>query len=233
MICKICESLLVSMGSVPFDRNNAGVPIVNLQPIEYFKCPKCFCITSPDMLSWTPAQLEAFVYNDKYVKYDPDYANGERAKDYARFLKELLPNFKGRHLDYGSGQGLLCKELGWESFNYDPFSSTVKPAGIFKFITAVEVFEHSSDLDATIKDMLQYLDKRGTIYFSTRLATKDSDFSWGYIAPRNGHINIQSKESLKLLATRNNLFFGSLNDGSHLLQSTRNNFKDIQRGMMW
>ena len=235
MECRICAGELKSLGTVPFDKNNADVPVVNNTPIEYFKCSKCYCIVCPEMLNWTPAQLGAFIYNSKYEVYDPDYKTGARAKEYADFLRGLLPNFKGRHLDYGSGEGLLSKELGWLSTNYDPFSNTERPTGLFHLITAVEVFEHSTDLDSVIKDMIQYLDKRGAIYFSTKLSSKDikANTDWSYVAPRNGHINIQSRESLIILAKKNNLFFDSMNDGSHVLQFTRNNFKDLQRGTWW
>lgn len=233
MKCNICNGDVKLLGTVPFDKNNADIPIVNTMPIEYYKCSKCYNITCPEMIGWTSDQLGAFIYNSKYALYDPDYYSGLRAKDYAKYFKDLLRGFNGKHLDYGSGGGLLSKELGWNSTNYDPFSSTTKPTGLFNLITAIEVVEHSQDLDIVIKDMLQYLDKRGAILFSTSLSGKAAGIEWSYIAPRNGHINIQSKESLKLLAIKNGMFFDSIAENVHLLQSTRNNFKDLQRGMKW
>lgn len=233
MTCKICGSKLELLGSVPFDKNNADVPIVDTTPMDYYKCTKCYNIICPEIVSWTLDQIGSTIYNEEYIKYDPDYKNGVRAKDYAQFLIKMLGSFKGRHLDYGSGEGLLAKELNWDSTNYDPYSSTDKPIGLFNLITAIEVIEHSSDLDFVIKDMLQYLDKRGVILFSTTLVDKNTPLSCGYISPRNGHINMQSKESLKVLAIKNNMFFDSIAGNIHLFQSTRNNFKDLQRGMRW
>lgn len=234
MICTICAGKLESLGYVPFDKNNADIPIVDVTPIEYVKCSKCYNITCPEMISWSSEKLGATVYNDEYVKYDPDYANGERAKDYGRFIKGLLPAFKDTHLDYGSGAGSLSKELGWKSANYDPFSGTTLPEGIFKFITLIEVVEHSPDVVELFNNVIKYLDKkRGVIMISTCLATKDTDITWPYIAPRNGHINIQTQESMKLIASKHNMFFNSITENIHFIQSTRNNFKDIQRGMRW
>lgn len=234
MTCHICGSSVVSLGTKPFDTNNAAVPIVDETPIEYTKCTKCFNISSPEMCSWSAAALGATVYNEDYVKYDPDYANGERAKDYGRFIKGLLPTFKDTHLDYGSGAGSLSKEMGWKSANYDPFSSTTLPEGIFKFITLIEVVEHSPNVVELFNNVIKYLDKkRGVIMISTCLATKDTDITWPYIAPRNGHINIQTQESMKLIASKHHMFFNSITENIHFIQSTRNNFKDIQRGMRW
>lgn len=234
MTCHICASPTVSLGTRPFDTNNAAVSIVDETPIEYTKCTKCFNIVAPEMCSWSVADLSATVYNEDYVKYDPDYANGERARDYSRFIKGLLPTFKDTHLDYGSGAGSLSKELGWKSANYDPFSSTTLPEGIFKFITLIEVVEHSPDVIELFNNVIKYLDKkRGVVMISTCLATKDTDITWPYIAPRNGHINIQTQESMKLIASKHNMFFNSITENIHFIQSTRNNFKDIQRGMRW
>lgn len=232
MTCKICGGITTSLGTVPFDTNNSGVPVVKIHPIEYVKCTKCYSISSPEMLSWTPDQLAHFVYNQDYIKYDPDYT-GFRAEDYGQFLQKLLPKGVQKHLDYGSGCGGLSEILNWHSENYDPYSSTKRPVGHFNLITAIEVFEHSTDLDRTIKDIMQYLDRRGAIFFSTSLADKNTKIDWSYIAPRNGHINIQSKESMKILARNNGLFFDSIKENIHVLQRTRNDFKDLQRGTKW
>lgn len=229
MTCKICGGKTTSLGSIPFDSNNANMPIVDETPVEYTKCTKCYNIVCPEMLSWPPDQLRLKVYNQDYIKYDPDYTTGVRAGDYGKYIKGLLPNYRGRHLDYGSGGGLLSKYLGWNSTNYDPYANNIKPTGLFKFITVIEVIEHSTDLEVTIKDIVQYLDKRGVIFMSTCLADKDTPISWAYIAPRNGHINIQSVQSMKIIATKYSLFFNSISENIHVLQATRNDFKDLQR----
>jgi hypothetical protein len=40
--------------------------------------------------------------------------------------------------------------------------------------------------------------------------------SWPYVAPRNGHISLYSRESLVRLANRYHFGFGSFNDNAHL-----------------
>lgn len=233
-ICKICANKAELLGYLPFDTNNNNVPVIDKSSVTYFKCTNCYCIFCPEMQNWDTNTLSSKVYNEEYIKYDPEYANGVRAKDFGDFIKGLLPLYNGTHLDYGSGAGLLAKELKWNTFSYDPFSQNIAPSGVYRFITMIEVVEHSQDIERTLVQVLKYLDKkRGVIFLSTSLATKDTSISWPYIAPRNGHINIQSKKSMEILCKKYNMFFNSITENVHLVQSSRNNFKDLQRGTRW
>lgn len=227
MICRICKGNATLFGSVPFDRNNSGVPIVNDTMMDYYKCNSCDFVFCPEMLDWSVNKLGSEVYNSSYVAYDPDYENGTRAKNYAEFFNKNVAGFyrqKIRHLDYGSGTGDMVKAMGWKnSHTYDPFSSPNKPSGLFNLITAIEVFEHSQDIDKTIKDIKSMLSKDGVIVFSTQLVDSTWDINHWYIGARNGHIGILSAKSLKLLGKTNGLFFASVSPNVHVLQSTRNN----------
>ena len=232
MNCTVCLGELKLLGSIPFDRNNLDIPTTSTRTISYFKCKNCDFICAPEMLSWSVEKLSKEVYNENYSKYDPDYLD-TRPKNYAKSLtSNIMSNFvkKIRHLDYGSGVGLLSQELvnhKWNSASYDPFSNPSQPSGRFNFITAIEVFEHSTNIDTTIKDIKLLLENNGVVLFSTLLANETTDIDWWYIMPRNGHISILSEKSMKILATRNNLFFSSLNENVHILQSKRNNKKEV------
>lgn len=232
MTCPICASKANLLGTVAFDRNNAGIDIVDDTPMEYYKCTNCNFLYCPEMLAWTPEQLGERVYNQDYVKYDPDYT-GLRPKNYAKFFMEsfvgAFPS-KITHLDYGSGSGIMSQELNkynWKSTSYDPYSLAEKPTQKFDLITAIEVFEHSLDIDKTIKDILNYGKPTTAIVFSTQLVDKDTDIDWWYIGARNGHIGMLSEKSLKILAIKNRLYFSSLNTGVHVLQANKNNLKNI------
>lgn len=227
--CKICDGLLESIGSVQFDRNNAEVTPTSDIYMEYYKCSGCGAICCPTMLDWTPEELGRVVYNQDYVKYDTEYVT-IRPHNYAKFFRDYCNTNKFRHLDYGSGTGAMStklKEYGGNSTAYDPYSNNILPEGKFKVITAIEVVEHSLDVEKTFQDMLTYLDKNGVIIFSTLLADEICDINWWYIGARNGHINIQSKQSLKTIAIKNGLYFGSINTNIHVLQANRNDCKNL------
>lgn len=236
MRCKICKDKLESLGTIPFDRNNMGVPVVVNTPTEYFKCIGCHSVSCPSMQDMSPEELGKLVYNEEYIKYDPDYLD-IRPKNYADFISSFFhKKINFRHLDYGSGQGIMgniLKTKGWDSTSYDPYSNNIKPEGKYDLITAIEVFEHSADLDATIEDIKQYMNRNAVILFSTRLSDKNTDINWWYIGARNGHISIQSAQSMKMLAIKHEFFFSSINEGVHLLQTTRNDFKNLQDGLVY
>lgn len=230
MNCPICGGVCYLMGSVPFDRNNNNIQVIDSTPIEYFKCNVCFCIFAPEMLLWTPEKFAEKVYNAEYVKYDPDYT-GARSKNYSEWiLKYIDPRLtrKIKHLDYGSGEGHLSKNLknhAWNTNFYDPYSSKERPSGKFNFITAIEVVEHSPNIRATIRDMLEMLDDKGVILFSTQLSDEKTALDWWYIGARNGHVQIQSDKSMKILAKEFGLRFKSVSSNLHLLTKDKPNVK--------
>ena len=233
MKCSICNSINIrSLGTVPFDRNNANIPIINDTPMEYVQCTDCDFTFCPEMLTWTPEDLGNKVYNDEYVKYDPDYIE-LRPKNYAALFRGFpaISPAGIKHLDYGSGSGIMAAELRkhrWNSSCYDPYTSDSRPAGTFNFITAIEVFEHSLNINNTVADIKKSLDvEKGVVCFSTQLANSTTDISWWYIGARNGHISILSEKSLKIIATNHGMFFSSINPNIHLLQSKRSNYRGI------
>lgn len=232
MDCPICSGNLELLGEVPFDRNNSNMPIINSTLMAYYRCVECDFVCCPEMLSWSSQELGEKVYNNEYINFDPDYVE-TRPKNFATFLlNSINPVFVKniRHLDYGSGSGILSKELvikKWKSNSYDPYSSPERPVEKYNFITAFEVFEHSSNIDNTVKDIKEFLDRNGVVLFSTLLANKNTTIDWWYIGARNGHIGILSQKSMKIVASRNNLFFSSLSENIHILQSARSNARGL------
>jgi 2-polyprenyl-3-methyl-5-hydroxy-6-metoxy-1,4-benzoquinol methylase len=98
------------------------------------------------------------------------------------------------HLDYGGGAGLLSKlmgEKGFRSTSYDPFVNTdTDPAtlGAFDLITAFEVFEHASDVNALMANLSALRKPNGIILFSTLASdgqiAPNTRLTWWYAAPR-------------------------------------------------
>lgn len=231
--CNICGGTSTLLGVIPFDRNNSNIDIIDNTPIEYYRCDSCGSINCPEMQQWEPYKLAEKVYNDAYINYDPDYVN-TRPSNYAKwFADNVVKQYSNKisHLDYGSGSGvmscILKEDHGWNSSAYDPYYNSVVPTEKFDFITAIEVVEHSTNIEKTIQDMLKYLKPNGIIMFSTQFAKPEYDISWWYIGARNGHISIVSREGMKHIARNNKLYLSSYGEGMHMLAFNRTRHRDM------
>ncbi len=239
MKCYICHGHLHSMGVVPFDKScKEGIPIVDDTPMKYYKCDQCQFICCPEMLEWSNEEFAQRIYNEDYVKYDPDYVE-DRPAAISSILHGIFAKGYKRisHLDYGGGDGTLSyklNDLGWKSNYYDPYTSKVVPTGTYNLVTAIEVFEHSKNMHITMEHVKSYMDpNNGAVIFTTLLADKDTTLDWWYISPRNGHIGILSEISIKALATMHNLFYKPTQEkGLHTLEPryNRNAINTLIRG---
>jgi len=161
------------------------------------------------MCNKPPEWFREHIYNDDYILFDPEY-KGERAD---RQAKNLIYSYsfarkKIRHLDFGSGDGRLTEKLlkaGFDSTAYDPFVHFEAPAGKFNLITVFEVFEHVPDPQRLMRHLASYLDDEGLILASTNVSDGQDIGGWWYAAPRNGHISLFSRKSLKTLAVQHGL----------------------------
>jgi hypothetical protein len=196
------------------------------RPIYYHRCPGCAFTYAPEFQRWSNDDFLRHIYNDRYVEIDPDYAS-KRPLNNAKFLSDLFGADKHqiRHLDYGGGNGILSAALsneGWNSATYDPFPASeraLSELGKFNLITAFEVFEHVPDVDALIDNVRALMDDECLLIFSTLLSdgnvSPNNRLTWWYASPRNGHVSLFSKQSLTVLAERNQLVFGSFSQGIH------------------
>lgn len=216
--CPVCGGPSAYLDTVDFNKSCEDRGEMVFAPagrgIAYHLCSYCKFCFAPEMHAWTPQQFSEMVYNDDYVKADPDYV-GERPLALAGLLNQTFGGYKAglRHLDYGSGSGILSKEMqraGWNSTTYDPFVHTdVDPAslGHFDFITAFEVFEHVPDVHGLYSTLLSLLAPGGLILYSTALSDvavgAGRPLDWWYASPRNGHISLFSSHTIgHMLALR-------------------------------
>lgn len=228
--CPVCGDTAVLLDVVDFNKSceeNRGtfLPLSGI-PIYYSICESCSFTFSPGMWNWSESDFLEKVYNEDYVKVDPDYL-AARPAAHAVMLNGLFGKERSqvRHLDYGGGNGVLSKELaahGWNTLSYDPFPKNdlrLDAIGKFNLITAFEVFEHVPEPDELMANIRALMDDSCLVLFST-LASDDhleqfSRIDWWYCSPRNGHISLFSKASLEILASKHSLKFGSFNDGLH------------------
>jgi 2-polyprenyl-6-hydroxyphenyl methylase/3-demethylubiquinone-9 3-methyltransferase len=195
-------------------------------PVYYHRCGACGFLFTTAFDAFSHADFQKWIYNEQYAHIDPDYA-AVRPSNNTRLVSDFVgPNYDVPILDYGSGNGLLARnlrELGYHNVTeYDPFvaGASHRPSGLFECITAFEVLEHSIDPRKTLLDMASLLGDPGLILFSTcvqneRIVT--TGMNWWYIGPRNGHASVYSRRSLELLAGNLSLGFGSFNDVVHIM----------------
>jgi 2-polyprenyl-6-hydroxyphenyl methylase/3-demethylubiquinone-9 3-methyltransferase len=126
--CKCCAATASLYGVVDFHKNCEMVrrQVLELSgiPIYYYRCPNCRFIFTTAFDHFTDEDFRRCIYNDDYVRVDPDYLQ-RRPRANANFLCRLLAGPKpNRILDYGGGNGLLAEVLRAGGFaqtdTYDP-----------------------------------------------------------------------------------------------------------------
>ncbi len=164
--------------------------------VSYFRCAQCGFLFSPIFDDWPQDALARFVYNEDYIRVDPEYG-GARADRLARTAARLLAGCESlRLLDYGGGTGRFTEQMRAAGFTraevYDPFSQPVRPKGQFDIITCFEVLEHALQPRATFDDVRAFLASDGLVIASESLQPLNIESvrgAWWYIAPRNGHVS--------------------------------------------
>ena len=136
--CQVCGSGARILDVVDFNKSCEEVrgtylPLLG-EPIYYFLCSQCGFCFAPEMQRWPIEKFQKKVYNDDYMKVDPDCIEA-RPRANAHNLLQKLPRLPSgiRHLDYGGGNGVLSqvlKDNGWDSTTYDPFyDKNTEPEG--------------------------------------------------------------------------------------------------------
>lgn len=233
--CPVCGTLAELLDAVDFNKSceelrGQFLPPAGI-PVHYALCDGCGFCFAPELRRWTLEEFSARIYNDDYLRVDPDYVEA-RPRTNADQLSALIGDaFREiRHLDYGGGHGLLSdllRDANWNSESYDPFvddNKRLNELGKFDLVTAYEVFEHVPNPQELIADLATLLRDDGVVLFSTLISDGNiaarQRLTWWYAAPRNGHISLFSKKSLYLLGQREGFTFGSISPAYHAYWKT-------------
>jgi SAM-dependent methyltransferase len=230
LACKICGHGAPLYGVHDMHRpcqitNTFQLPLSGV-PIYYRRCGNCGFLFTDAFDDWTEQEFKAHIYNDGYLAFDPDYLT-VRPTGNAGLVTNLWAQHKDsiRVLDFGGGNDVFCSALRASGFReavtYDPMvpEYASKPDGKFDLVTCFETLEHMPDPVAGIGKMIDCLAEPGAVFYSTLAQPADFDrlgMSWWYVAPRNGHVSIFTRQALTLAWGRHGYKNASLTDGTHL-----------------
>ncbi|WP_323118290.1 class I SAM-dependent methyltransferase [Burkholderia alba] len=234
-LCKCCAGPSRLCGVVDFsrscnDRPGAKVAPCAGVPVYYHRCEQCGFVFTRAFDGWSYDDFSAYIYNDDYVRHDPDYL-GSRPAYNAEIVAGNFPDLSGKDiLDYGSGLGLLEKNLKNRGFgsvdSYDPIAGgTARPDRRYDVVIAFEVFEHHPAPLALIDEVAGFLRDDGVILFSTTLVTEavlnEGIERWWYCAPSNGHISFFTPQALARVGAPHGLTPASFTEGIHFFFRNR------------
>lgn len=205
-----------------YPRGLAGIPVF------YWSCTGCGFIFTNFFDRFRPDQWRKYIYNDEYICADPEYSDS-RPRRNALEIDCLLAGKKDSIIavDYGGGSGrtaVLLREMGWTCDTCDPFGHTeMQPErrNRYNFCSAFEVFEHSPDPVASLRTIVELCSPDQLLILvgtgvSDASITLRNRLTWWYAAPRNGHISLYSRKSLRHLGERLGLSYESVSPGTHL-----------------
>jgi SAM-dependent methyltransferase len=206
--CKICGSNTTAWAVLDFNKScehktpnyeRSGIGI------HYVKCETCGYLFTPSFDNWTKADFLKYIYNEEYIKADPEY-NGVRSIRDSQWFIQNVPNKSLQILDYGAGPAVLGRELknkGYDIESWDPMwgiDPTWPVEKKFDLITSFEVFEHTPTPLATLLEAHKWLKPGGQIFITTLInELVENDANYWYVSPCNGHIGIHSINSLDRL----------------------------------
>ncbi len=226
--CKACSTPSQLYGVVDFHKSclEAYGNRLSLSgiPIYYRRCPQCLFLFTEAFDGWSDQAFVDHIYNGDYIRVDPEFAEIRPAAN-ATLIAETFEPFRSTIslLDFGGGNGFLAAKLqarGFSAQSYDPFASYREPpAGSFNLVTCFEVLEHTPTPAATVAHLSSKLSPEGVVLFSTLVQPDSFDslgLGWWYVAPRNGHVSLYSRQALARLFAVHGLRVASFSDGVHL-----------------
>jgi len=228
--CPICEAPAPLFGVVDFNRNceipdGVKLPLAGA-PVYYRRCTACGFLFTDAFADWSHDDYKAHIYNDGYAAVDPDY-QVSRPRGNAALVIKLFGDDRAnrRVLDFGGGNDFLCAALREAGFGaavtYDPFvpEHAAPPDGTWDLITCFETIEHMPDPVAGIGLIVDKLADPGLVLFSTLLQPADIEtrgVGWWYVAPRNGHVSMFSRDAMIKAFAKHGCQTGSFNENMHV-----------------
>jgi SAM-dependent methyltransferase len=229
ILCKICGAPAMFFDVVDFQKGVGNYEFGPAHvPVSWYRCCRCDFLFTPFADDWSKADFARFIYNDDYIKVDPDYLSA-RPRAVASYMATLLTGFEtARILDYGAGRGGFAAsmaELGFRHVeSYDPFSMPERPVGSFDIVICNEVIQHSPFPGQSLEEMRSMLRDDGCIVLGECLQPPDIGqirCNWWYVAPRNGHISTFSDRTFAVIGDKLGMKFHRGGRAVHALCARR------------
>jgi hypothetical protein len=211
VICRLCGGMTIEKFHLP------GVAGIN---IKYFECQKCGSLETQQ-----PTWLSD-VYGRSNLS-SADTGAAQRVVLNHAFVFAVAKVLQVRTiLDFGGGDGLLCRLLrdrGLDAHVIDDYANPTY-ACLFEgsleqrydLITAFEVFEHLPDPSVTLAHLFQ---SRPRFLIASTEIYSGQDASWWYLCPGQGqHVFFYSRKALRSLALDHRYSYYDVN-GRHLFSA--------------
>jgi hypothetical protein len=183
-------------------------------PVAYWRCQTCHCLET-DPPHWLQESYEAEVHRSGDTGMVA--RTWQMAQTASLILRLAGVGPKAPGLDWGGGNGLFCRMMRDQAYNFFSYDKYMQPfychdftaesAGITKsdVMTSFELFEHLPDPATELKQILAFEPKLWV--FSTQIYG-DQDRNWQYLGPDHGqHVFFYSAAGLRKFADDNGFEF--------------------------
>ena len=192
--CRLCNGRVVA---------SFKLPVLGKYNVQYFRCEQCSSIQTE-----RPYWLRESYSRGGLAPLDTGAASRVLNSYALTVLIAKLFKITGPMLDFGGGDGLLCRllrDIGYEAYTTDKFSRpsyaegfTAELGASFDLITAFEVFEHFSEPALEIAKVFALQPR--FLLISTELYS-DQPKNWWYFAPETGqHVFFYSPDAIHRIA---------------------------------
>ena len=171
--------------------------------VSYFRCKQCGSVQTE-----RPYWLGESYSDGGLAALDTGAAQRVQNCYALTLLIARLFNVSGPILDFGGGDGLLCRllrDIGYQAYTIDRFSRPFyaqgfggQHAGPFELVTAFEVFEHFVEPISGVAEV--FTSKPRLVLISTELYAGQTQ-DWWYFSPETGqHVFFYSSDAIRYIS---------------------------------
>ena len=106
--CPICQLESYPFDMVDFNKACNDSPQRRVFPLSgkeiyYYRCSHCTFCFAPEICNWSKEQFSKEIYNDEYLKVDPDHTSHRPLHNANLLMNRFNHIDRIKHLDFGGG----------------------------------------------------------------------------------------------------------------------------------